>query len=163
MGGTSHRAPRVPIGFSALSTTSCNFVCDCVHNPPPISSFKMSPKPNPRVFTYTEFDLGALCRSANSLRQGIPCACDSDPRPASGSFNWAVFISFEDRVRWVFKSPHVGLSCQWKWGRSHLQARLLRCDTSRLIAIFQSQRYIVASSKLWKWIHRFVQDWEDIS
>ncbi|KAJ5432348.1 Aminoglycoside phosphotransferase, partial [Penicillium daleae] len=27
-------------------------------------------------------------------------------RPVSGSFNWAIFISFEDGVRWVFRSPH---------------------------------------------------------
>ncbi|KAJ5135652.1 Aminoglycoside phosphotransferase [Penicillium bovifimosum] len=58
------------------------------------------------IFTYADFDLQALCRQASTLRQGVSCACDPDERPASGSFNWAVFISFEDGVRWVFRSPH---------------------------------------------------------
>ncbi|KAJ5667808.1 Aminoglycoside phosphotransferase [Penicillium maclennaniae] len=66
----------------------------------------MSEDLNPRVFTYADFDLQALCRHASTLRQGIPCTCDPNQRPASGAFNWAVFISFEDGVRWVFRSPH---------------------------------------------------------
>ncbi|KAJ5491957.1 Aminoglycoside phosphotransferase [Penicillium expansum] len=66
----------------------------------------MSPNPKPDIFTYADFDLQALCRQASTLRQGVSCACDPDQRPASGSFNWAIFISFEDRVRWVFRSPH---------------------------------------------------------
>lgn len=73
----------------------------------PISSVEMSSNPNPgRIFTYADFDLQALCRQASMLRQGVSCTCDPDQRPASGSFNWAIFISFEDRVRWVFRSPH---------------------------------------------------------
>ncbi|KAJ5227976.1 hypothetical protein N7489_008684 [Penicillium chrysogenum] len=66
----------------------------------------MSPNSKPDIFTYADFDLQALCRQASKLRQGVSCACDPDQRPASGSFNWAIFISFEDRVRWVFRSPH---------------------------------------------------------
>jgi aminoglycoside phosphotransferase (APT) family kinase protein len=57
------------------------------------------------VFAYRDFDLQALCRLASALRQGVPCACDPEKRPASGSFNFAIFISFEDGVRWVFRSP----------------------------------------------------------
>ncbi|KAL3471246.1 hypothetical protein BJX99DRAFT_266924 [Aspergillus californicus] len=64
------------------------------------------PDPRPDIFTYADFDLQALCRQASTLRQGASCACNPDQRPASGSFNWAVFISFEDGVRWVFRSPH---------------------------------------------------------
>ena len=66
----------------------------------------MSLYPKPDIFTYADFDLQALCRQASTLRQGVSCACDPDQRPASGSFNWAIFILFEDRVRWVFRSPH---------------------------------------------------------
>jgi hypothetical protein len=66
----------------------------------------MSQNPNPNIFTYARFDLQALCKRASTLR-GVPCACDPDKRPASGSFNWAIFVSFEDGVRWVFRSPHA--------------------------------------------------------
>lgn len=68
----------------------------------------MSPKStfNDNIFTYGNFNLEALCHQASILRQGILCTCDTGQRPASGSFNWAIFISFEDRVQWVFRSPH---------------------------------------------------------
>ncbi|KAJ9490536.1 hypothetical protein VN97_g2719 [Penicillium thymicola] len=58
----------------------------------------MSPNPKPEIFTYADFDHQALCIRASALRQGVSCACDPDQRPASGSFNWAIFISFEDRL-----------------------------------------------------------------
>ncbi|KAE8352423.1 kinase-like domain-containing protein [Aspergillus coremiiformis] len=67
---------------------------------------RMSPTPKSDIFTYADFDLQALCRQASTLRQGLLCACDPDQRPASGSFNWAIFLSFKDGVRWVFRSPH---------------------------------------------------------
>ncbi|KAK6832204.1 hypothetical protein RU639_002797 [Aspergillus parasiticus] len=66
----------------------------------------MSQDQKPDIFTYAEFDLQALCRRASTLRQSMPCVCDPGQRPASGSFNWAIFISFEDGVRWIFRSPH---------------------------------------------------------
>ncbi|RAH40489.1 uncharacterized protein BO95DRAFT_457352 [Aspergillus brunneoviolaceus CBS 621.78] len=59
------------------------------------------------VFTYSKFNLEALCRRASALRHGgVPCVCTPDRRPASGSFNWAIFIVFTDRIRWVLRSPH---------------------------------------------------------
>ncbi|PLN80793.1 kinase-like domain-containing protein [Aspergillus taichungensis] len=58
------------------------------------------------IFTYADFNLQALCHQASALRQGISCTCNPDQLPASGSFNWAIFISFEDGIRWVFRSPH---------------------------------------------------------
>ncbi|KAJ5927766.1 Aminoglycoside phosphotransferase [Penicillium verhagenii] len=66
----------------------------------------MSPNPKRDIFTYADFDLQAVCRQASILRGGVPCACDPDQRPASGSFNWAIFICFDDRVRWILRSPH---------------------------------------------------------
>lgn len=71
----------------------------------PVYSGNMA-KTKQNVFTYVNFDLQAACRQASTLRQGIPCTCNPDQRPASGSFNWAIFISFEDGLRWVFRSPH---------------------------------------------------------
>lgn len=67
----------------------------------------MSSDLKPNIFTYAEFDIQALRRQASTLRRGISCVCDPGQRPASGSFNWAIFISFEDGVRWVFRSPHT--------------------------------------------------------
>ncbi|RAK98725.1 phosphotransferase family protein [Aspergillus ibericus CBS 121593] len=66
----------------------------------------MSSDTKPDIFTYATFDLQALCHRASTLRHGVPCVCDPDQRPASGSFNWAVFIRFEDGTRWVFRAPH---------------------------------------------------------
>lgn len=67
---------------------------------------KMSQDPKPDIFTYADFDLHALCRRASILRQSVSCVCYPGQRPASGSFNWAIFVSFDDGVRWVFRSPH---------------------------------------------------------
>ncbi|GKZ25905.1 hypothetical protein AbraIFM66951_009942 [Aspergillus brasiliensis] len=61
----------------------------------------------PPIFLYAKFDVQALCRIASSLRQDIACTCNHNQHPASGSFNWAIFISFEDGVQWVLRSPHT--------------------------------------------------------
>ncbi|PWY77745.1 hypothetical protein BO83DRAFT_406829 [Aspergillus eucalypticola CBS 122712] len=61
----------------------------------------------PPIFLYAKFDVQALCRTASSLRQDIACTCNPDQHPASGSFNWAVFLTFEDGVQWVLRSPHT--------------------------------------------------------
>lgn len=66
----------------------------------------MPPDSRPDIFIYADFDLDALCRQASTLRQGVACTCDPHQRPASGGFNWAIFVSFEDDLRWVFRSPH---------------------------------------------------------
>ncbi|KAJ5712269.1 hypothetical protein N7493_008737, partial [Penicillium malachiteum] len=60
-----------------------------------------------KVFAYAKFSLQALCRRASTLRQGIPCTCDPNQRPASGGFNWVIFVSFEDGIRWVLRYPHT--------------------------------------------------------
>ncbi|KAE8152071.1 kinase-like domain-containing protein [Aspergillus avenaceus] len=66
----------------------------------------MSQHPQPKIFTYAHFNLEALCHRVSKLRQDVPCVSTADQRPASGSFNWAVLISFDDGIRWVFRSPH---------------------------------------------------------
>ncbi|GFN11013.1 hypothetical protein AtubIFM56815_008580 [Aspergillus tubingensis] len=66
----------------------------------------MSPSSKLNIFIYADFDLEAVCRRASTLRQGISCTCDPSQHPASGSFNWAIFILFGDGIQWVFRSPH---------------------------------------------------------
>lgn len=56
------------------------------------------------IFTYAKFDVAALLSLTYSLR-GKECSCDENQRPNSGSLNWVIFISFEDGVEWVFRSP----------------------------------------------------------
>ncbi|GFF89456.1 hypothetical protein IFM47457_09794 [Aspergillus lentulus] len=60
----------------------------------------------PAIFRNAKFNVEALCRQASALRQGIVCTCDMNQRPAMGSFNWAIFVSFEDGIQWVLRSPH---------------------------------------------------------
>lgn len=80
------------------------------------------------IFTYGDFDLQAVCRHASTLRQGIPCTCNPDQRLASGSFNWAIFISFEDGLRWVSRSPHSRSFMPPEWSMKLLasEAAVLR-------------------------------------
>ncbi len=47
----------------------------------------------------------ALCRLASKLRGGQDCSCDTSQTPAEGSFNWAMFLSFDDGIEWVLCSP----------------------------------------------------------
>ena len=69
----------------------------------PFESFSTS---SSQIFAYAKFDLEALCSRATTLRQGVSCIGDPNQHPASGSFNWTIFVSFEDGVRWIFRSPH---------------------------------------------------------
>ena len=62
----------------------------------------------PNVFKYAKFDTFALCSLASKLRQGSRCTCDPSQTPACGSFNWAILITFEDRVQWILRSPRGG-------------------------------------------------------
>ncbi|CAG8228658.1 unnamed protein product [Penicillium salamii] len=57
------------------------------------------------LFRYANFDVNALCSIASQQREGIPCSCDLDQHPASGSFNWAVTVLFKDGVEWILRSP----------------------------------------------------------
>lgn len=57
------------------------------------------------IFRYANFDVQPLCHLASELRQGKNCSCDMNQLPAGGSFNWAIFLSFDDGVEWGFRSP----------------------------------------------------------
>lgn len=60
--------------------------------------------PRTQVPWYSKFNLPALLEHAGQLRN-IPCFCDVTQRPQCGSLNWAIFLSFDDGVEWVFRSP----------------------------------------------------------
>lgn len=63
------------------------------------------------IFAYATFNLAGLLQLARNLRH-VACWCDESRRPARGSFNWVIFVTFEDGVEWVFRSPtksHYGL------------------------------------------------------
>ncbi|EXK23601.1 hypothetical protein FOMG_19638 [Fusarium oxysporum f. sp. melonis 26406] len=49
-------------------------------------------------------DLEAVARLARDLRKK-PCSCDPSQIPLSGSFNWVFIISFDDGVKWIFRTP----------------------------------------------------------
>jgi hypothetical protein len=82
----------------------------------------------PAIFRYAKFNVEALCRLASALRQGIACTCDMNQHPATGSFNWAIFVSFEDGIQWVLRSPH-NLS---KANSSELSSKLLASEAATL-------------------------------
>lgn len=56
------------------------------------------------VFFHARFDVHALLRLAGRLRNR-PCTCDLSQKPISGSLNWAIILSFDDGVEWIFRSP----------------------------------------------------------
>lgn len=59
----------------------------------------------PNIFRYATFDVQALCCLASKLRSGRHCICDENQYPANGSLTWAVFLTFDDGVEWVLRSP----------------------------------------------------------
>ncbi|PYI11874.1 RNase H domain-containing protein [Aspergillus sclerotiicarbonarius CBS 121057] len=81
-----------------------------------------------RIFGYAEFNIGALCQIASRLRQNITCTYDPNQHPASGSFNWAVFLTFEDGVQWVLRSPHTGYAAM----SMELTSKLLESEAATL-------------------------------
>lgn len=62
-----------------------------------------------RIFTYAKFNLAALLGRATTLRQQ-PCSCQPSERPLCGSLNWAVILTFDDGVEWIFRSPRKSYS-----------------------------------------------------
>ena len=64
-------------------------------------------KMNVRQISNTEILINALCRLASKLGGGYACFCDTAQIPVYSSFNWTVQISFDDRVRWVLRSPRT--------------------------------------------------------
>jgi hypothetical protein len=68
-------------------------------------------EPKARIYAYATFDVAALLSIARNIRKKA-CSCDELQRPKSGSFNWVVFLTFEDGVEWVFRSPRKAYGLQ---------------------------------------------------
>ncbi|KAI5859410.1 kinase-like domain-containing protein [Durotheca rogersii] len=62
-----------------------------------------------KIFCYAKFNVDALLALAEKLR-GRPCTCDVSKPPKAGSLNWVIFVSFDDGIDWVFRSPRTGPS-----------------------------------------------------
>lgn len=60
-----------------------------------------------RIFRYAKFNVDALLDLCHSLR-GRLCTCDRSKPPKTGSLNWVIFVTFDDGVEWVFRSPRGG-------------------------------------------------------
>ncbi|KAF2189972.1 hypothetical protein K469DRAFT_625997, partial [Zopfia rhizophila CBS 207.26] len=58
------------------------------------------------VFSHAKFNIYALVHLAEQLRNKR-CTCDLSQKPKSGSLNWAIILSFDDGVEWVFRSPRT--------------------------------------------------------
>ncbi|KAG2017080.1 hypothetical protein GB937_005677 [Aspergillus fischeri] len=64
-----------------------------------------------RIYAYAKFDIAALLLVARNIRMKA-CSCDELQCPKSGSLNWVIFLTFEDRVEWVFRSPRKAYRLQ---------------------------------------------------
>ncbi|KAF5017868.1 hypothetical protein F66182_10163 [Fusarium sp. NRRL 66182] len=62
-----------------------------------------------KIYYYAKFNLSALL-SLSEQRRGQPCTCDASQMPKSGSLNWVIFVSFEDGIEWVCRSPKRGIN-----------------------------------------------------
>ncbi|EQL35181.1 hypothetical protein BDFG_03162 [Blastomyces dermatitidis ATCC 26199] len=58
------------------------------------------------IFFYAALNLAELIELAQRLRN-VTCSCDSTQKPFSGSFNWAVVLTFVDGVEWLFRAPRT--------------------------------------------------------
>ncbi|KAK0120437.1 hypothetical protein ONS96_010651 [Cadophora gregata f. sp. sojae] len=76
----------------------------CAPKVTPPLSFSASMPPEKGEFCYAKFNLPALLHLASQLRD-VKCSCDESKRPESGALNWAIVLSFEDGVEWIFRSP----------------------------------------------------------
>ncbi|PNP39642.1 hypothetical protein TGAMA5MH_08460 [Trichoderma gamsii] len=57
-----------------------------------------------RIYYFADFNLEALLSLSEQLRSR-KCTCDMTKMPKCGSLNWVVFVTFDDGVEWVFRSP----------------------------------------------------------
>ncbi|PON24287.1 hypothetical protein TGAM01_v206975 [Trichoderma gamsii] len=57
-----------------------------------------------KIYHFADFNLEALLSLSEQLR-GRKCTCDVTKMPNCGSLNWVVFVTFDDGIEWVFRSP----------------------------------------------------------
>jgi hypothetical protein len=99
------------------------------------------------VFFYATFNLSALLHLTGQLRN-IPCSCDSSKQPESGNMNWAIFLSFEDGVDWVFLSPRkshdISPETTAKWLESKVATmKYIKLNSSIPIPEVFEYRYVI--------------------
>ncbi|KFA48439.1 hypothetical protein S40293_00294 [Stachybotrys chartarum IBT 40293] len=61
-----------------------------------------------KIYYFADFNPEAL-PALSEARRGRPCSCDVSHMPKSGRLNWVIFITFDDGVEWVFRSPRSDL------------------------------------------------------
>lgn len=57
-----------------------------------------------KIYYFASFNLEALLSLSEQLR-GRKCTCDVTTMPKCGSLNWVIFVTFDDGIEWVFRSP----------------------------------------------------------
>ncbi|OAA63577.1 Protein kinase-like domain protein [Niveomyces insectorum RCEF 264] len=62
----------------------------------------------PKIFSNAQFNVGRLLALAERLH-GQPCRCDQGQRPFAGSMNWAIVLTFDNGIQWIFRSPLPGV------------------------------------------------------
>ncbi|KAG8409275.1 hypothetical protein J3458_019392 [Metarhizium acridum] len=60
-----------------------------------------------KIYYFAKFSLEALLSLSQQLRDR-KCTCDVAKMPNCGSLNWVIFITFDDGIEWVFRSPMAG-------------------------------------------------------
>lgn len=60
-----------------------------------------------RIYYFASFNLEALLSLSEQIR-GRKCTCDVTAMPKCGCLNWVIFVTFDDGIEWVFRSPMAG-------------------------------------------------------
>ncbi|KAM5357413.1 hypothetical protein ACJZ2D_016290 [Fusarium nematophilum] len=90
------------------------------------------PRPPRRkgIFAHADFNLDALLSLAADLRGGRPCTVDVTQRPKAGRLNWVIFITFDDGIEWVFRSPRRSKSTKTE---SHYKMTISEASTLKYL------------------------------
>ncbi|KAI9149378.1 hypothetical protein HJFPF1_11430 [Paramyrothecium foliicola] len=81
------------------------------------------------IYYFAHFNLDALLALSETCR-GRPCSCDVSQTPKSGCLNWVIFITFDDGVEWVFRSPRDDLIDFYK---DETSSKILLSEVSTLL------------------------------
>lgn len=60
-----------------------------------------------KIYYFADFNLEALLSLSEQIR-GRKCTCDVTTKPKHGCLNWVIFVTFDDGIEWVFRSPIAG-------------------------------------------------------
>ncbi|KAF7552778.1 hypothetical protein G7Z17_g4073 [Cylindrodendrum hubeiense] len=95
-----------------------------------MGDFTPVPERRERIFAFAKFNLDALLSLATQLRGGRPCTTDVSKRPKAGSLNWVIFITFDDGIEWVFRSPRRSMSIKTE---SHYKMTISEASTLKYL------------------------------